>query len=119
MDSPTNEKMRLDKWLKVVRIFKTRSKAAEACDLGKVNVNDQSAKAAKTIKAGDKITVRFKYKRRTFDVLGISLKSISAEKARLLYHEHPPTPEEVKEDELRKAIYASTKQFKPKFMSPL
>ena len=107
--------MRLDKWLKISRIFKTRSQAADACDQGRVTVNNQVAKAAKQIKPGDKITVRFKYKRRKFDVLHLSLKSISTEKARLLYHEHEPTPEEVTEEEIRKAMFAATKQFRPKY----
>jgi ribosome-associated heat shock protein Hsp15 len=115
MNSEASNKMRLDKWLKIARIFKTRSRAAEACDEGKVSVNDQIAKAAKTIQAGDTIIVRFKEKRRTYDVLDICEKSISADKARLLYHEHEPTAEEKEEEALRKAMFESTKQFKPKF----
>ena len=77
METQTPAKMRLDKWLKIARIFKTRSRAAEACDDAKVMVNNQIAKAAKTIQAGDTIIIRFKHKRRTFDVRDISTKSIS------------------------------------------
>ncbi|MBN2013366.1 RNA-binding S4 domain-containing protein [candidate division KSB1 bacterium] len=115
METQPAEKMRLDKWLKIARIFKSRSLAAEACDEGKVMVNNQIAKAAKTIQAGDTLVVRMKQKRRTFDILDISTKSISAEKARLLYHEHEPTPEEIEEEALRKAMFSATNKFKPKY----
>jgi ribosome-associated heat shock protein Hsp15 len=109
------QQARNDKWLKVARIFKTRSKASDACEQGKVKVNDQVAKSAKTIKIGDVIAVKTKWKTRTFDVLDISHKSIAAAQARLLYHEHPPTPEEVEAEELRSMLYKSGKSFRPKY----
>lgn len=51
--------MRIDKWLWCVRLFKTRSLATQACQSGKVTINDSSAKASKEIKIGDIITVNF------------------------------------------------------------
>lgn len=50
--------VRIDKWLWAVRIYKTRSIAAEACKSGRVTVNGASAKASREIKEGDIITVR-------------------------------------------------------------
>lgn len=50
--------VRIDKYLWSVRVFKTRSEAAEACKTGKVAVNGQEAKSSRGIKQGDKITVR-------------------------------------------------------------
>jgi Ribosome-associated heat shock protein implicated in the recycling of the 50S subunit (S4 paralog) len=50
--------VRIDKFLWSVRIFKTRSDAAEACHSGKVLINDVQAKSSKEIKSGDKISVR-------------------------------------------------------------
>jgi ribosome-associated heat shock protein Hsp15 len=50
--------VRIDKYLWAVRIFKTRSLAAEACKKGKVNVDDMPAKPSRTIGAGDVIEVR-------------------------------------------------------------
>ena len=50
--------VRIDKYLWAIRVFKTRSEAAEACRTGKVAVGGQSAKSSKTIKAGAVITVR-------------------------------------------------------------
>ena len=50
--------MRLDKFLKVSRLIKRRTVATEACDAGRVLINDKPAKASATVKAGDMITVR-------------------------------------------------------------
>lgn len=50
--------VRIDKYLWSIRVFKTRSEAADACKSGKVAVNNQEAKSSRDIKQGDKITVR-------------------------------------------------------------
>ena len=115
MEVPPNKKMRIDKWLKVTRIFKTRSKAAEACDLGKVTLNEKSCKAAKTVKVGDSITVKFKFKKRTYDILELTSKSISKEKAKLLYFEHEPSEDEKLIEEQREMIYRASRNAHPKF----
>lgn len=49
---------RVDKYLWSIRVFKTRSDAAEACRTGKVNVNGTEAKPSKDIREGDMIEVR-------------------------------------------------------------
>ena len=49
---------RLDKWLWAVRIFKTRSIAADACKKGRVSINNALAKPARTVKEGDIVSVR-------------------------------------------------------------
>lgn len=49
---------RLDKWLWAVRLFKTRSTAADACKKGRISVNGAQAKAAHTVKEGDEVSVR-------------------------------------------------------------
>jgi len=51
--------MRLDKFLKVSRIIKRRTVANEACDAGRVKINDRVAKASAEVKAGDIIEVQF------------------------------------------------------------
>ncbi len=50
--------VRIDKFLWSIRVYKTRTEAADACKSGKVEVNGQEAKASRDIKAGDVITVR-------------------------------------------------------------
>ncbi len=89
---PTSEKtpeksIRLDKWLKIARIFKRRPQAAEACDAGRVKVNGNVAKAGKTIRIGDSITVKVSNGYRELKVVDIFFRSIPAKLARELYEE--------------------------------
>ena len=51
--------MRLDKYLKVSRLIKRRTVANEACDAGRVLINDKPAKASAQVKAGDILEIRF------------------------------------------------------------
>ena len=51
--------MRLDKFLKVSRLIKRRTVANEACDAGRVLVNDRAAKASYDVKNGDVIEIQF------------------------------------------------------------
>ena len=51
--------MRLDKYLKVSRLIKRRTVANEACDAGRVMINDKPAKASAEVKPGDIITIQF------------------------------------------------------------
>lgn len=53
-----DEDIRIDKWLWAIRVYKTRSLAADACKNGRVRLNDALAKPARTIKIGDIIEVR-------------------------------------------------------------
>lgn len=51
--------MRLDKFLKVSRLIKRRTVANEACDAGRVMVNEKPAKASVNVKMGDVIEIQF------------------------------------------------------------
>ena len=51
--------MRLDKYLKVSRLIKRRTVANEACDAGRVLVNDKPAKASVKVKTGDTVEIQF------------------------------------------------------------
>ncbi len=50
--------MRLDKWLWAARFFKTRTQAASACELGRIECNGQRAKPAREVHIGDRLQVR-------------------------------------------------------------
>ncbi len=63
--------MRLDKYLKVSRIIKRRTVAAEACDLGRVSINGKVAKPSSEVKIGDKLDLLMGGKHLYFKVLGI------------------------------------------------
>ena len=63
--------MRLDKYLKVSRLIKRRTVANEACDAGRVFINDKPAKASANVKKGDKITIQFGNREVKVEVLDI------------------------------------------------
>lgn len=90
--------VRLDVWLDVACVFKTRSEAQKACKLGKVHVNGQLAKPHREVKAGDQLIIqRPMGRKQLLTVLGVADRSISRAEARLLYDDTSPkpTPEEV------------------------
>ena len=66
------EKIRVDKWLFAMRLFKTRGQAADACRNGKVKLNDAPTKAAKHTRMGDTICVRQGPMTRTLKVIGLT-----------------------------------------------
>ena len=65
------EKLRLDKYLWSIRLFKTRSQAAEACDKGRVKYNGDAAKASKTVSINDEYEVKTEAKRWRIKVTGL------------------------------------------------
>lgn len=76
--------MRLDKYLKVSRLIKRRTIANEACDAGRVMVNDKVAKASQEIKAGDTITIGFGNKEVKVEVLTVQ-ETIRKEEAKEMF----------------------------------
>ena len=89
-----DETLRLDKWLWAARVFKTRTLAAAACDGGKVHVNEQAAKPAKSVRAGDLVEVTLPQgRRRIVKVVALDDRRGSATVARALYDDlTPPAP---------------------------
>lgn len=78
--------MRLDKYLKVSRIIKRRTVANEACDAGRVLVNDKPAKASVNVKVGDTIEIMFGNKSLKVEVLDVS-ETVKKEEAKEMYRE--------------------------------
>ncbi len=76
--------MRLDKFLKVSRIIKRRTVANNACDAGRVIVNDRAVRASYDVKIGDVITVEFGTRNLKFKVISLT-ESIKKEDAALMY----------------------------------
>jgi ribosome-associated heat shock protein Hsp15 len=90
--------VRLDTWLDVACLFKTRSEAQKACKLGKVSVNGVTAKTHRMVKIGDEIEInRPMGRKQLITVLGVADTHIPKAEARLLYEDHSPkpTPEEI------------------------
>ena len=76
--------MRLDKYLKVSRLIKRRTVANEACDAGRVLINEKPAKASSTVKQGDQITIQFGNKEVKVEVLTVQ-ETVKKEEAKELF----------------------------------
>jgi ribosome-associated heat shock protein Hsp15 len=90
--------IRIDKWLWAARAFKTRSLAADACDGGKVDVNGDAAKPAKSVRPGDRVEITTPVGRRVLKVVALSDRRGPATEARALYEDlTPPAPPRVRQ----------------------
>ncbi len=99
--------VRLDIWLDVACVFKTRSQAQQACKLGRVVVNGDPGKAHRLVRPGDEIQISLPGgRRKTIEVVGIERTNVPRARARELYVDHtpPPTAEEI---ELRRMLRMS------------
>ena len=76
--------MRLDKYLKVSRLIKRRTIANEACDAGRVFINEKPAKASTNVKVGDVISISFGNKEVKVEVLDVS-ETVRKEEAKELF----------------------------------
>lgn len=76
--------MRLDKYLKVSRLIKRRTVANEACDAGRVFINDKQAKAGAEVKPGDIIEIRFGSKNVRVEVTSVQ-ETVRKEEAKEMY----------------------------------
>ncbi|MDX2000041.1 MAG: S4 domain-containing protein [Thermoanaerobaculia bacterium] len=85
--------VRLDKWLQVARVFKSRTQATHACDLGRVKVNGQAAKPHRSLALGDRVEVDKGDWERLLVVRELHDKPLpKAEAARLYDDLTPPRP---------------------------
>src|SRR6478752_8673851 len=92
------DSVRLDIWLDVACLFRTRSEAQKACQAGKVLVHGQPAKPHREIKSGDEIEIsRPLGRKQKLVVYAVADKHIARAEARGLYEDltPPPTPEEI------------------------
>lgn len=80
-------KIRLDKWLWAARFYKTRAKAKEAIDGGKVHIDGTRSRPSKEIKVGEVIQLRQGWDEKTVVVTGLSEQRKGATEATLLYDE--------------------------------
>ena len=90
---PAKEKTRLDKYLWSIRLYKTRSLAAAACDSGKVKYDGSQAKASKNVTIGDEYEVKTEAKRWRIKVTGLLEKRVAASEAIKNYIDITPEEE--------------------------
>jgi ribosome-associated heat shock protein Hsp15 len=89
-----SEGLRLDIWLDVACLFRTRSEAQKACKLGRIEINGQVAKPHRMIREGDKVDIRRPYGRvQNIAVRAIADRHVPKAEAKRLYEDLTPPPD--------------------------
>jgi ribosome-associated heat shock protein Hsp15 len=87
------EKLRIDKYLWAIRLFKTRSQAADACDKGRVKCKGDNAKASKQVTIGDEYEVKTEAKKWVVKVADLLYKRVQYSEAIKFYTDITPAEE--------------------------
>lgn len=103
------EKLRLDKYLWSIRLFKTRAQAADACDKGKVKYNGTSAKPAKTVSIDDEYEVKTEAKKWRIKVTGLLHNRVQYAEAINFYLDITPA-EEIERIKFQAAVFHTGKR---------
>jgi ribosome-associated heat shock protein Hsp15 len=91
--SPAADAVRVDVWLDIACLFRTRSEAQKACMLGKIAVNGQTAKPHRLLRAGDEIVIGRPFGRQQRVVVrGVASRHVAKAEARALYEDLTPKP---------------------------
>jgi ribosome-associated heat shock protein Hsp15 len=103
------EKIRLDKYLWAIRLFKTRSQAADACDKNKVKFAGNNVKAAKAVNLGDEYEVKTEAKRWVIKVTGLLDHRVQYTEAIKFYSDITPA-EELDRIQFQAAVFNTGKR---------
>ncbi len=103
------EKLRIDKYLWAIRLFKTRSQAADACDKSKVKLKGDNVKASKTVTLGDEYEVKTEAKRWVIKVTGLLDHRVQYSEAIKFYTDITP-PEELDRIKFQAAVFHTGKR---------
>jgi len=109
-DAQNADGVRLDVWLDVACLFKTRSEAQKACTSGRINVNRQAAKPNRRLRVGDVVDIARPFGRRQqVKVLALAQRHLARAQARTLYEDltPAPTPEEIETRKLERMYRAA------------
>jgi ribosome-associated heat shock protein Hsp15 len=88
-----DDAVRVDQWLDVACLFKTRSEAKRACEAGRVSVNDQTAKPNRLIRDGDRLRISRPFGRHQDVVVRLVLdRHVKKSEAKSLYDDVTPKP---------------------------
>ncbi|MEO7445866.1 MAG: RNA-binding S4 domain-containing protein [Ferruginibacter sp.] len=106
------DKLRLDKYLWAIRIFKTRSLAADACDKGKVKFKGISAKPSKNVFVGDEYDIKTEAKKWVIVVTGLLPKRVQFAEAVNYYLDKSPEENKEKTDYQASAFHTGKRMSK-------
>lgn len=103
------EKLRLDKYLWAIRLFKTRSIAADALEKGRVKMHGESVKASRSVNVGDEYEVKTEVKRWVIKVTGLLANRVQYTEA-IKYYEDQTPPEEMERVRFQAASFHTGKR---------
>ncbi len=103
------EKLRVDKYLWAIRLFKTRSQAGDACDKSKVKLKGENIKASKNVTVGDEFEVKTEAKRWVIKVTGLLDHRVQYSEAVKYYADITP-PEELDRIKFQAAVFNTGKR---------
>lgn len=107
-----SDAVRLDVWLDVACLFKTRSEAKRACEGGKVEVNGENAKPHRALREGDRVRISRGFGRFQDVIVRMALdQHVKKSEARALYDDTTPkpTPEEIEARRIERTYRAATR----------
>jgi ribosome-associated heat shock protein Hsp15 len=107
-----SDSVRLDVWLDVACLFKTRSEAKRACDGGKVELNRNAAKANRPVREGDRIRISRGHGRHQDIIVRIAIDlHVKKSEARVLYDDvtPKPTPEQIEMRRMERVYRAAAR----------
>jgi ribosome-associated heat shock protein Hsp15 len=87
------EKLRIDKYLWAIRLFKTRSAASTACEKGRVKNKEESVKASRIVRIGDEYEVKTEEKKWVIKVIALLPKRVQYSEAIKYYQDLTPAEE--------------------------
>lgn len=108
----SKEKLRIDKYLWSIRLFRTRTMAAAACDLGKVKFNGAAAKASRHVSVGDEYEVKTESKRWRIKVTALLDHRVKFEDAQKYYVDITPAEEILRLQYQASAFHTGKRQSK-------
>ena len=109
-ESKTGDSVRLDVWLDVACLFRTRSEAQNAIRNGRIDINGQPAKAHRQVRAGDELVIGRPFGRKqTLTVKAVADRHVAKAEARHLYDDRtpPPSAEEIEMRRLERIYRAA------------
>lgn len=105
MEKKDTEKLRIDKYLWSIRVFKTRSMATDACDAGRVKMNDASLKPSKNVNVGDVYDIKTNDRKWKIKVTGLLYSRKAFSEAVNFYEDLTPPEEKVVDKALPSSFY--------------
>ena len=109
MQAASKEKLRIDKYLWAIRLFKTRSQAGDACSKGRVKMNGNAVKASRIVVVGDEYEVKAESRRWVVKVIGLLDHRVQYSEAIQYYTDLTP-PEELDRIKFEAATYQTGKR---------